>query len=308
MRTAWRARRWSMRAYRLAGMALVTMGLLSATSAQAGLTGRILITGYGPELSLLQDLGKAFEKSHPGTAIDFEWDRNVKAVDLVQAGTADLAVTDRSVPGLKGTRIAWDGIAVVVNFANPIREVSSRQLRDMFTGRVTRWSDMNGASAKIDVLDRPPEDNIKAGFESSLGITDRVFKPAGVARSDQRALRAVSGNTAAITYLSLSAALKAQEDGIPIQILTIDAVEPGLPTVKDGSYPLRSPLYLLSREQPGAVAEAFVAFSRSPEAEALLRTVFVPGGSPDPQDAASREAKSVGRVKNQPHTSPDKES
>jgi phosphate transport system substrate-binding protein len=272
----------------LMGMAFLAVGLsLSLAPAAAGMTGRILIAGYGPELPLLQDLGKAFEKSHPGTAVEFEWDRNVKAVELVQSGTADLAVTDRSVPGLKETPIAWDGIAVIVNFANPIREVTSRQLRDLFTGRLTRWSDMDGSSAKVQILDRPPEDNVKAGFETSLGITGQLVTPAHVVRSDQKALRAVSGNAAAVTYLSLAAALKAQEDGIPIQILTVDKVEPGQPTVKDGSYPLRRPVYLLSRAQRGALVEAFVAFAQSPEAEPLLRTVFVPAGS-----TAAREAKS----------------
>ena len=153
--------------------AVLIVGLLAMTTpAQAGLTGRMLIAGYGPELPQLQDLGKAFEKSHPGTAVDFQWDRNVKAVDLVLGGAADLAVADQSVPSLRETRIAWDGIAVIVNFANPIREVTSRQLRDLFTGRLTHWSNLGGSSGKVEVLERPPDDNIKAGFESSLGIAD----------------------------------------------------------------------------------------------------------------------------------------
>jgi phosphate transport system substrate-binding protein len=286
------------------------MGLLSLavgffiwfSPAEAGLTGRILIAGYGPELPVFQDLGKAFEKSHPGTAVDFDWDRNVKAVDLVQAGTADLAVTDRPVHGLRETRVAWDGIAVIVNFANPIREVSSAQLRDLFTGRVTRWSDMDGSSAKVQLFDRAQEDNVKAGFETSLGIAGQI-RSAPVVRTDQKALRVVSGNTEAVTYLSLAAALRAQEDGIPIQLLTIDKVEPGQPTVKNGSYPLRRPVYLLSRDNPGAVAEAFIAFARSTEAESLLRTVFVPSGAP-----ASREAKAPGLPTDLPHAPYDKES
>ncbi len=286
----------------LAALAMFIVGLLPVTApAQAGLTGRMLIAGYGPELPQVQDLGKAFEKSHPGTAVDFQWDRNVKAVDLVLGGAADLAVADQAVPSLRETRIAWDGIAVIVNFANPIREVTSRQLRDLFTGRLTRWSDLGGSSDKVEVLERPSDDNIKAGFESSLGISDRIFRPAAVIRSDQKALRAVSGNTSAITYLSLSAALKAQEDGIPIQILTVDHVEPGLPTVKDGSYALRRPVYLLSREQAGPMVEAFLAFAQSSEAAAILQTVFVPAGT-----SASRGSQSPGLMEIPPRKSADK--
>lgn len=282
----------------MVGLVILTVSLLSITPVQAGLTGRMLIAGYGPELPLLQEIGKAFEKSHPGTAVDFEWDRNVKAVDLVLSGTADLAVSDHSIPSLRKTQIAWDGIAVIVNFANPIREVTSRQLRDLFSGRLTHWSDLGGSPAKVEVLERAPEDNIKAGFEGSLGIADRVFIPAAVVRGDQKALRAVSGNTSAVTYLSLSAALKAQEDGIPIQILTVDKVEPGLPTVKDGSYALRRPVYLLSRERSGPIVEAFLAFARSAEAEAVLKTAFVP--------ATSRETEHLGLVRTPAPTTADK--
>ena len=72
------------------GLAFVTGVLAWLPPVEAGLTGRILIAGYGPELPLIQDLGKAFEKSHPGTAVEFDWDRNVKAVALVRAGTADM--------------------------------------------------------------------------------------------------------------------------------------------------------------------------------------------------------------------------
>ena len=80
-------------------------------------------------------------------------------------------------------------------------------------------------------------------------------------------------------------------------------MEPGQPTVKDGSYPLRRPLYLLSREKPGAVVEAFLAFARSPEAERLLQKAFVPSGPP-----TSREAKAPDPAAVLQHSTGDKES
>ena len=111
----------------------------------------------------------------------------------------------------------------------------------------------------------------------------------------------MSGNTSAITYLSLSAALKAQEDGIPVHILTVDHVEPGLPTVKDGSYALRRPVYLLSREQAGPMVEAFLAFAQSSEAAAILQAVFVPAGT-----SASRGSQSLGLMETSPRKGADK--
>ena len=244
--------------------------------AQAGMAGRIVVAGYGPELSVMQDLGRAFEKSHPGTAIDFLWDKNVKAVELVRAGEAQVAVTDRPDMALKMTPIAWDGLAVVVNFANPVREVTTEQVRDLFTGKITHWSDLDAGDRKVEVVARTADDNVQAGFEASLGISGQFRASAKSVRTDEKVLRSVSGRDGAITVISLAAALKAQEDGIPIRVLTIDKIEPGQPTVKNGNYKLRRPVLLLTKQLPDPVTEAFLKFAVSADGKALVQPMFVP--------------------------------
>ena len=122
---------------RAVGAFLFSCGLLLLCDANAALTGRILIAGYGPELPVVQDLAKAYERLHPGTAIDLEWDSTVRAVHLVKTGEAQIAVTDQPDPALRATQIAWDGIAVIVNFANPVRAVSSTQVRGLFSTQLT---------------------------------------------------------------------------------------------------------------------------------------------------------------------------
>jgi phosphate transport system substrate-binding protein len=256
--------------------AALIVSLASAVPSDAGLTGRIVVAGYGPELPVMQDLGKAFEKAHPGTAVDFEWDRTVKAIERVKSGEAQIAVTDHPDPELKTVPIAWDGIAVIVNFANPVSEVTTAQVKDLLTGKIVRWSDLDGGDQPVEVLPRAPEDNIQAGLETSLGIAGQLRATGKPVRTDEKALRAVSGRDRAISYLSLAAALKAQQDGIPIRILTVDKVEPGQPTVQSGTYKLRRPLLLLTAQQPDAVTEAFVTFAASPEGQRVLRPTFVP--------------------------------
>ncbi len=245
-------------------------------SAQAGLTGRILVAGYGPELPVMQDLGRAFEKAHPGTAIDFEWDKSVKAFERVKAGDVHVAVTDRPDPALKTVPVAWDGLAVIVNFTNPVREVTTAQVKDLFTGKITHWSDLDAGDQKVEVLPRTPEDNVQPGFEASLGIIGQLRAFGKAVRTDEKALRLVSGRDGAITVISLAAALKAQDDGIPIRVLTIDKIEPGQPTVKTGEYKLRRPVLLLTAPKPDPLTEAFVQFASSPEGQAILQPTFVP--------------------------------
>lgn len=261
---------------------LVALTFAWAAAAHAGPTGRIVIAGHGPELPVLQDLARAFEKQTPGTAVDFNWDKTVRAVDLVKRGEAQIAVTDQPDSSLNHTQIAWDGIAVIVNFANPIKEVTTSQVRALLTGQIVRWSDLDGADATVDLLPRAPQANLSMGLEFALGVPGKLAGKGRPIRNDQQALSAVSGHDTAVTYLSLNAALKAQEDGIPIRILTIDQVEAGEPTVRSGRYKLRRPVLLLAATHPDPVTTAFLAFAVSPEGQQLVRSMFASADSAAP--------------------------
>lgn len=274
---AQRTHTFSFRACTLAvGALLLNCGLLLLSNADAAITGRILVAGYGPELPVVQDLAKAYERLHPGTAIDIEWDSTVRAVHLVKTGEAQIAVTDRPDPALRATQIAWDGIAVIVNFANPVKEVSSAQINGLFSAQITTWSELDGAPAKVEVIPRTSANNLTAGFQNSLGLPERMAASAAPVRSDQKVLSLVSGRDTAVSYISLAAALKAQEDGIPIHILTVDQVDPGEATVKNGQYRLRRPVLMLAATQPDPLTESFLSFVRSVDGQQLLRTIFVP--------------------------------
>jgi phosphate transport system substrate-binding protein len=258
------------------GTLFLSGGLWLLCDADAALTGRILIAGYGPELPVVQDLAKAYERLHPGTAIDLEWDSTVRAIHLVKTGAAQIAVTDQPDPALKTTQIAWDGIAVIVNFANPVREVSSAQVRGLFSTQITNWAEMDGATARVEVIPRTSVNNLTAGFQNSLGLTEGMPASATQVRSDQKVLSLVSGRDATVSYISLAAALKAQEDGISIHILTVDQIDPGEATVKNGRYRLRRPVLMLTATQPDPLTESFLSFVRSVDGQQLLRTMFVP--------------------------------
>ncbi len=258
------------------GTLFLSGGLWLLCDADAALTGRILIAGSGPELPVVQDLAKVYERLHPGTAIDLEWDSTVRAIHLVKTGAAQIAVTDQPDPALKTTQIAWDGIAVIVNFANPVREVSSAQVRGLFSTQITNWAEVDGATARVEVIPRTSVNNLTAGFQNSLGLTERMAASAAPVRSDQKVLSLVSGRDATVSYISLAAALKAQEDGISIHILTVDQIDPGEATVKNGRYRLRRPVLMLTATQPDPLTESFLSFVRSVDGQQLLRTMFVP--------------------------------
>jgi phosphate transport system substrate-binding protein len=251
----------------LAGSLLSTAEAFSAA---------ITIAGNGPELRVIEQLTRAFEKRHPGVAVEIRWDSSFHPVSMVKSGEADFAVAGQSAPELMTIPIAWDGIAVLVDFTNPVRELSSQQLSAIFSGTVTQWSALGGADNQIELIDRPPNQHIRGTFETLLGITGKNLVSAVVKRSDQRAISSVSGNGSAVTYASLGVALDAVTYGVGVALLNIDGVEPAKQTVKDGRYRLRRPVLLLRKHKSNPTADSFAVFARSKEGQEIVENMFAP--------------------------------
>jgi phosphate transport system substrate-binding protein len=96
---------------------------------------------------------------------------------------------------------------------------------------------------------------------------------------DDQVVKTVVGTLpplSAITYLSLSQALSVVSAGVPVRLLPIDKVEPEGPTVKDGRYPLRRPVLLLSKKDSPPLVEAFTQFALSPAGQQLIAETYIP--------------------------------
>ena len=249
-----------------------TMGLVPATDA---ISGSIIIAGNGPELPVIERLVRAFEKEHLGSVAEIQWEQDSDPIKLVKSGKAHLAVTGQNAPDLSAIPIAWDGIAVVVDSTNPVKEVTTQQVADIFAGKVKRWSALGGPDTTIQLIDRPQYQHIRHSFEEALGIVGQILKSAKVVRSDQKAISTVAGSLPAVTYASLGVALEAVRYGVNVSLLVIDRVEAAKETVRDGRYKLRRPVLLLSRKEPNPVAEAFSTFALSKDGQAIVDEMFI---------------------------------
>ena len=270
-----------MRKWRTCGHSNILLSALLAlaglvSSASEAMAGAITIAGNGPELRVVEQLTRAFEKSHLGTVVEIRWDPSFHPIAMVKSGEADFAVAGQIDADLVAIPIAWDGIAVVVDFTNPVKEVTSQQLAAMFSGTVTRWSALGGTDNRIELIDRPPNQHIRETFETVLGIAGRIPASAQVRRSDQRAISSVAGNRSAVTYASLGVALDAVTYGVGVALLVIDRVEPAKETVKVGRYSLRRQVLLLRKKEPIPAAEAFAAFALSKEGQDIVEEMFAP--------------------------------
>lgn len=256
--------------------------LLNAGRVSPGLaevSGNLVIAGNGPELTTIEALARAFEKANPRVYVDVVWDDNSKPVDMVKAGHAQIAVTGAEDGGLKATQIAWDGIGVLVHLSNFTKDVTKQQIADVFAGKIKEWSELGGPETKILVIDRPRNQNIRDAFESQLGITGKISPAAKVIPKDEKVVKTVVGTLpplSAIAYISLGQGLSVVSGGVAVRLLPIDKVEPEIPTVKDGRYPLRRPVLLLSKQAPHPVGDAFAQFVLSQPGQQIVAETYIP--------------------------------
>jgi phosphate transport system substrate-binding protein len=250
-------------------------------STDEALPAAMTIAGNGPELRMVERLTNAFEKKYFGAVVEIRWDPSFQPSHMVKTGEADVAVAGHTDPELLVTPIAWDGIAVLVDFTNPVREITSLQLSAMFSGAVTRWSDVGGIDTRIELINGPSNQPIRGTFETVLEIVGKSPSTAHVSRSDQRAISRVAGNGSAVTYVSLGVALDAVTYGVGVALLSVDQVEPAKQTVSDGRYRLRRPVLLLRKNEANSTAASFVDFAVSNEAKDIIEEMYVSYTGPD---------------------------
>ena len=246
---------------------------------RAEASGNLIIVGNGPELTTIESLARAFEKANPRAYVDLIWDDHSKPVEMLQAGEAHIAVTGSEEPSLAATQIAWDGIAILVHLSNFTKEVTKQQVADIYSGKVKEWSELGGPETKILLIDRPKNQNIRDAFERQLGIDGKIPDNAKVIAKDDKVIKTVVGTLppmSAIAYISLSQGLAVVTSGVAVRLLPVDRVEPEVPTVKDGRYPLRRPVLLLSKKDPNPLVEAFGQFAQSPAGRQIISETYVP--------------------------------
>ena len=237
------------------------------------ISGTILVVGNGPERYLLEILAAEFESRHPSVSVDIFWHPNAKPIRTIELNEADIGITGEEVPSLRSTGIARDGVAVLTNFSNPVKEMTTQQIADVFSGKIRYWSQVyeEAPQTKIVLINRTTNENIRQGFEKALGIVDGIPRSAYRAGTEDEAIKAVSGNLEAITFVSMTPALRAKEDGIAINLLFINRVEPEVQTVMDNRYPLQRPVMLVTNSRPSPQVLAFEQFALSREGQNLIK-------------------------------------
>ena len=239
---------------------------------QSEVSGTIRVTGNGPEHFLLASLAQAFEDQYPTVSVDVFWHEHAKPIRMVELQETDIGVTGYTTPSLRSTAIARDGIAMITNFSNPVSEMSLSQLGDVLSGKTRYWSQVyeEAPEMKIKIVNRSDNQNIRQELLNVLGIK-RIQRTARMVDQERHAINLVTGDLSAMSFVSMTPALRAKEDGVAINLLFIEKVEPEYQTVLDKTYPLQRPVVFVTQRNPTSLILAFEQFTLSPAGQRIIK-------------------------------------
>jgi phosphate transport system substrate-binding protein len=264
---------------RLSGLVFAGLLFFMGIPASAEVAGSMVIAGHGPEQRTMEALARAFEKANPRAYLDVVWDDNSKPVEMVKTKHAQIAVTGAPEEGLRSFQIAWDGVVIMVHRSNFTKEITKQEVGELFSGKFKMWADLGGPDTKVLLIDRPRNQNTRDAFEQQLGIVGKIPEGTKVIAKDDKVIKTIAGTLpplSAVGYLSLGQALEAVASGVPVRLLPVDKAEPETPTVKDGRYPLRRPVLLLSNHEPNQLIEAFEQFALSDAGQKIISEFYTP--------------------------------
>ena len=261
----------------------ILCGLAGLPSAEAAsdLSGKLNLFVAGREQGIFEKAVVKFEKLNPRVRTRFAATEGVEPLAALADGSADIAVLGRTLkPEEKdwtGTVVGWEGIAIMVNASNRVMDVTTKQITDLFEGKVKTWDELGGLEAKISVIHREEGKGVRPYLEQQLNLVGKLVNGKGIVEPDKEAIRIVSGSINAVSYVNLSTGLGKVNVGVPIRLLTINKVDPELANVSSGAYPLRRPLVLATKTTPPPVAKAFIDFMLHKEGQkTVLEEDFVP--------------------------------
>lgn len=238
---------------------------------------KISIVGSTSVSPLVEKQGSFFEQADESLKVDVQSVGSSAGIKAAEDGTVDIGMSSRylregEAPDLKEITIALDGIALVVNEKNPVKNLTKEELKQIFSGHITNWSEVGGNDRPIVIISREEGSGTRTAFEELLklqikkgdnlisGITDNALITDGNGSVKQN----VASKENAIGYVSLGVI-----DG-NIKAINIEGVKPTEENVRNKTYELFRPFIFLTNKTPSEDAQIFIDFVLSDQGQDIV--------------------------------------
>ena len=245
------------------------------------LSGRLVITGSSTVAPLASEIGKRFESLHPHVRIDVQTGGSSRGITDTRQGIADIGMASRDLnekeSDLLAFPVARDGISIIVHKDNPVSHLSDRQIKEIYTGEITDWSEAGGSNAPITVVNKAEGRATLELFLKYFGLKNSEIKSRVIIGDNEQGIKTVAGNPASIGYVSIGTAEYDEGIGVPIKLLPIGEIEATLENVQNGSFPISRTLNFITNSRPEGLSKSFIEFARSEAVHDIIKEqYFVP--------------------------------
>jgi phosphate transport system substrate-binding protein len=233
---------------------------------------------------LVPQLAEEFKAQHPGTTFNIAAEGSTTGIAAIIDGTAQIGMASRPTKpeeiaaakakgvNFKETIVAYDGIAVIVNTANPIKGLTKKQVEQIFTGEIADWSAVGGTAGKISVYTRNTSSGTYSEFKE-LAMKKRDYAPSSQKLAGNEQIAAEVGNNPnGVGYVGL-----AYTTASGIKIVPIDGATPSKESVLEKKYPYARPTFYYTNGDPAGLPKEFIDFTIGPDGQKIVAQVgFVP--------------------------------
>jgi phosphate transport system substrate-binding protein len=269
----------------LAAVVLLT-SVAAPAFAQKDKSKALTIKGSDTMVNLSAAWAQAFMKTAPDKVVVVNGGGSGVGIAAILAGTTDICNSSRDVRpeekkkgadagvNLVETNVAMDGIAIIVNPANPLTEITMNQLKQIYTGEVTNWKDINGQDVETLVYSRETSSGTYVFFQEHVLKLEDYTASARLMPATSAIVEAVASDKSAIGYVGLGYAA-ASKDRVKVLPVKADASSPAVEatdeSVHSGKYSIARFLHCYTNGKPKGDAKAFLDFCISPAGQEIVR-------------------------------------
>lgn len=263
----------------LVAIGLLLVALLTACSGNKKSEKKTIATDGSTSMEkVIGILGEAFTQENEGVSFTYNPTGSGSGITAVAEGRTDIGLSSRVLKeeekekGLLETTLALDGIALIVNKENEVKNLSLEQVSAIYKGEITNWKELGGRDVEIVVVGREAGSGTRDGFESVIKVKDSA-KYRQELTSTGDVITTVSGNPGAIGYASIASVKES------VFTVSINGIKPTEESVKDGSYLIQRPFILVTKKEKelsSPVKEFFEYITSEKASEFIKKAGVVP--------------------------------
>lgn len=243
-----------------------------------GAKGNITVNGSTSVQPLAEELAQAFKTKNPNATIDIQGGGSGVGIKSATDGVVDIGMSSRELKQeektLKEYKVAVDGIAVIVNPANGVTNLTMEQINKIYTGEITDWKEVGGNAGKITVVTREEGSGTRGAFIELTGVeakegdnkVDKTIASAITQGSTGAVMTTVAGDPNAIGYASFGSS----KDKTDVKMISVDGKACSEENIYAGEYKISRPFLMLTNAEPTGLAKEFMDFMLSSEGQEVV--------------------------------------